>query len=61
MDADGTRSKGIARALRKLGVKACNSCLTQFFSTILTFKNFLNKLFLFVYNVTEAILDARWV
>ena len=25
MDADGTRSKGIARSLRKLGVEACVS------------------------------------
>lgn len=30
MDADGTRSKGIARALRKLGIKASNSYLTHF-------------------------------
>lgn len=30
MDGDGTRSKGIARALRKLGVKASNSCLIHF-------------------------------
>jgi|APAra0007618407_1042631.scaffolds.fasta_scaffold04679_4 hypothetical protein len=30
MDADGTRSKGIARALRKVGIKASHSGIIHF-------------------------------
>lgn len=46
MDADGTRSKGIARALRKLGIKASNSGLIYFdyYSSDKPQNIFLNKL-----------------
>lgn len=45
MDADGTRSKGIARALRKVGIKASHLGLIHFehYSYLETF---LNKLFI---------------
>lgn len=63
MDADGTRSKGIARSLRKIGIKASISHIVILLSDLNMLCNtaIVNKTKSLLLEMTETVLSPRWL